>query len=228
MILTMRKMGLEPPEFQGSEILDLFAYMRSQGQRQAARDFRSAGDPRRGASLFASKRCSSCHAVCGKGPRIGPDLGRSELRGSVTQLAGRMWNHWPAMSEAIQSMGMSLPTFAGEELADVFSYLFITRYEGEPGDVRRGESVYQEKGCIVCHGPEGRAGTGPDLSRTTRGEAKELVFQRMWNHSAQMQVKMGTQQTPWPRFEADELAALLAFLAGGWKGVETSNAAAGR
>jgi mono/diheme cytochrome c family protein len=217
MIPTIRQMGLDLPEFRGSEILDLFAYLRSQGRREAARDFRSAGNPERGARLFATKGCTRCHPIFGEGPEIGPDLGTVELRGSVTQLAGRMWNHWPAMSEAMGSLGMSPPTFAGEELADLFAYLFIIRYEGRAGDADRGAIVFRQKGCAVCHGQEGQGDSGPDLRGATRGEAGERIVQRMWNHGPRMQAKMGVAQIPWPRFEADELADLLAFLASGWK-----------
>ncbi len=217
MVPAIRRMGLNVPEFRGSEILDLFAYLRSQGQRRAAGAFRSAGDAERGRALFGSKGCARCHAVLGAGPTIGPDLGRAELRGSVTQLAGRMWNHWPAMSEAMGAMGMAPPTFKEEELADVFAYLFISRYEGLKPDRVRGEAAYRQKGCVTCHGPSGEGGMGPALQGLTTGESKELVVQRMWNHAPQMWDRMGPQKIPWPRFEADDLGGLLAFLADGLK-----------
>ena len=139
------------------------------------------------------------------------------MRGSVTQLAGRMWNHWSAMSKAMGALGMAPPTFKNEELADVFSYLFITRYEGRAGDMERGRAAYQQKGCASCHGPSGEGIVGPPLKGATSGEPKERIAQRMWNHASQMRNHMGPRQIPWPRFEPDELAALLAFLADGWK-----------
>lgn len=218
MVPAIRRIGLDVPKFEGSEIIDLFAYLRSHGQRRAAREFRSSGDPDRGKRLFATKGCSRCHAVFAKSPGIGPDLGRTELRGSVTQLAGRMWNHWPPMSEAMGILGMTPPTFKGEELADVFAYLFISRYDGRAGDRERGDDVYRLKGCAICHGPGGEGNIGPSLRKITAGEAKELIFQRMWDHAPKMRDKMGIHQIPWPRFEADELAALLALLKEGWNG----------
>lgn len=224
MVPAIRRMGLDVPEFREREIIDLFAYLRSQGQRQAARAFRSAGDPERGKRLFGEKACARCHAVFGKGPDIGPDLGRSELRGSVTQLAGRMWNHWPAMSEAMGALGMAPPTFKEEELADVFAYLFISRYDGRPGDRERGSAVFRKKGCAGCHGEDGEGGVGPGLRGVTTGEAKERIVQRMWNHAPRMWGEMGARQIPWPRLEADELAGLLAFLADGWKAAPAKGA----
>ena len=216
MVPSIRRMGLDVPHFRGNEIIDLFTYLRSQGQRRTVREFRSAGDPGRGRRVFNEKGCARCHAVLGDGPAIGPDLGSAELRGSVTQLAGRMWNHWPAMAEAMGSLGMSPPTFQGEDVADLFAYLFITRYEGRPGALAEGRIVYRQKGCVVCHGPAGEGGSGPTL-RGVAGESKEQITQRMWNHAPQMKERMGIQQIPWPRFEPGELAALLALMADSWK-----------
>ncbi|MFI5182502.1 MAG: c-type cytochrome [Thermoanaerobaculia bacterium] len=217
MVPAIRRQGLDIPKFNGSEIIDLFAYLRSQGQqRQAAREFRSAGDPGRGKRLFREKGCSRCHSVLGGGAEIGPDLGKAELRGSVTQLAGRMWNHWPAMVEAMSALGMSPPIFKGEDVADVFAYLFVSRYDGRPGDLSRGRTVYRQKGCVVCHGENGEGASGPAL-RGLSGESKEQIAQRMWNHAPQMRERMGTQQIPWPRLDPEELSALLAVVADGWK-----------
>lgn len=223
MVPAIRGLGLNVPEFQGSEIVDLFAYLRSQGQRKVSRDFRSAGDPTKGERLFETKECSRCHALFGSRPAIGPDLGKTELRGSVTQLAGRMWNHWPAMSQAMSALGLTPPTFQGEELADVFAYLFMARYEGQKGSRERGRAIYAKKGCAYCHGPVGEGGRGPSLRGVTSGAAKEAIAQRMWNHAPGMVQKMGNEQIPFPRFAAEELADLFAFLG---QGLQTASAGA--
>ena len=216
MVPAIRRMGMDVPKFEGSEIVDLFGYLRSQGQREAAREFRSAGDPKRGRALFTTKTCARCHAIFGRGTSIGPDLGKAELRGSVTQLAGRMWNHWPAMSEAMGTLGMAPPTFHEEEMADLFAYLFLSRYDGRQGDVARGELTYREKGCASCHGDRGEGNVGPALRPVAAGQPKEMVVQQMWNHAPEMGVKMSTYGVPWPHVDADEMAHLFAFLTG-WK-----------
>jgi len=217
MTAAMRARSLEAPTFKGNEILDLFAYLRSQGQRQTAREFTSAGDAARGKLLFSSKGCSQCHALFGPAGGIGPDLGRAELRGSVTQLAGRMWNHWPVMSDLMQSMGMKAPVFRGEDLADIFAFLFVSRYHGGSPSVERGRTMYDQKGCSSCHGLRGEGGIGPALATITAGETKEQIAQRMWNHAPVMRERMGSLRIPWPRVTPDELAALIHYLSRGWK-----------
>jgi mono/diheme cytochrome c family protein len=111
---------------------------------------------------------------------------------------------------------MAPPTFKGEDVADLFAFIFVTRYEGRPGDLSRGRTVYRLKGCVVCHGPTGEGAIGPSL-RGASGESKEQIAQRMWNHAPQMRDRMGAQQIPWPRLDPEELAALIAALADGWK-----------
>jgi mono/diheme cytochrome c family protein len=216
MTSMMRSRDLEVPTFRGSEIIDLFAYLRGQGKRRSTRVFKSAGDPVNGKAVFAAKGCSRCHGVVGHGGTIGPDLGRSELRGSVTQLAGRMWNHWPAMSGAMQAIGMATPVFRKEELADVFAYLFISRYDAADRNIDRGPAVYREKRCSSCHGARGEGGIGPPLAGITTGKSKEEIASLMWNHAPQMGTHMGDRRIPWPRFTADDLAALIHFLSESW------------
>lgn len=218
MVAMMRGRNLEVPTFRGTEIIDLFTYLRSQGQSRSVRTFRSAGDPVKGKQIFASKGCVKCHAVFGAAGSVGPDLGRVELRGSVTQLAGRMWNHWPAMSDAMQSMGIATPVFRNEELADVFAYLFISRYDAVDAPADRGFAVYREKRCASCHGLRAEGGIGPALTSITRGKPKEEIARRMWNHAPGMLARMTDRRIPWPRFTPEELAALIRFLSEGASG----------
>jgi mono/diheme cytochrome c family protein len=119
------------------------------------------------------------------------------------------------MSSAMEAIGMVPPTFADDELADVFAYLFSVRYDGPPSDPARGAAVYAGRGCARCHGAGGEGGVGPQLRGRTAGEAPEQILQRMWNHAPGMLERMSAQGTAWPRFEAGELADLLSFLAAG-------------
>jgi mono/diheme cytochrome c family protein len=217
MVGSMRRMGLNVPQFRGAEIIDLFAYLRSRGRAREAREFQSAGDPTAGARLFESKGCSRCHEVFGDEREIGPDLGRMEFGGSVTQIAGRMWNHWPAMVEAMEMLEMRFPTFEEEELADLLAWVFVSRYAGPKGDPARGKEIYRAEGCAFCHGLDGEGTLGPPLEQVTPGAQSEEIVQRMWNHAPEMWGEMGEHQIEWPRFEPLQLADLLAFLRTAWE-----------
>lgn len=217
MLASMRRRGLDLPQFRGTEILDIIAFLRSQGTGRVAREFESPGDPERGKRVFTAKGCAQCHGVFGDEPEIGPDLGSEELRGSVTQIAGRMWNHWPAMAEAMEALELPLPTFRQGELADLLAYIFVSRYAGQPGDPEKGKIVYTDLGCAFCHGLDGEGTLGPPLQQVTPGAAREQIAQIMWNHAPEMWDEMGLHQIPWPRFEAQELADLLTFLVAAWE-----------
>jgi mono/diheme cytochrome c family protein len=217
MLTSMQRRGLEVPQFRGSEILDLIAYLRTQGEGRVAREFESPGDPDRGQRLFQTKGCGQCHGVFGDGGEIAPDLGREELQGSVTQIAGRMWNHWPAMEEAMQALDLPLPTFREGELADLLAYVFVSRYAGRPGNSANGGAVYGDLGCAFCHGLDGEGTLGPPLQHLSSSASSEKIVQLMWNHAPQMWQEMGLHQIPWPRFEAQELSDLLTFLSDAWE-----------
>ena len=53
------------------EVRALVAFVRSLGQSSAAA---ISGDPKRGALVFASSGCSSCHILAGQGTGLGPEL----------------------------------------------------------------------------------------------------------------------------------------------------------
>jgi mono/diheme cytochrome c family protein len=213
MVSAMKGAGLEVPVFKDQEIIDLIAYLRSNGQRQDRRRFQSPGDPGRGAVLFRTKGCQRCHEVFGEDEELGPDLGRAELRGSVTQIAARMWNHWTVMANAMLALDMQVPQFDEGDLADLFSYIFILRYDGLEGDATAGEQVYLDKRCSTCHGRQGEGDVGPPLAQSTILEQKEDFMQRMWNHAPGMQEMMQENKISWPHFEGDDLTDLFAFLA---------------
>lgn len=219
MAAAMAEAGLDVPKFEGREIIDLFAYVRSHGRRAAAPRFQSPGDPVRGRDVFESKGCAACHPLFGDEPGIGPDLGRVELRGSVTQIAGRMWNHWPEMARMMQKAGMAVPQFETDELLDLFAYVYIARYDGEPGDAARGRRLFEGKGCAICHGGDGEGGVGPALRELVGGKPKEEIAQAMWNHAPKMKARLSEQNLSWSHFEGSEMKDLLTFLSTGWTDV---------
>src|SRR5512143_3548138 len=110
------------------------------------------GDPAKGQSLFVSKSCVECHAVRGAGGRIGPDLGRTAVKGSFYEIAAAMWDHSLAMGDKMKEVRLVRPSFKEDELADLLAFLYFLNYFDEPGDAKVGKVLIDQKHCIQCHG----------------------------------------------------------------------------
>src|SRR3970040_565791 len=97
------------------------------------------GDPTAGVRTFQQKGCSDCHAVCGAGTKLAPDLGMQRSAGSsMNQLVTRLWNHIPIMWRSMQAQQKVYPSIAPEEMANLFAYLYAACYVQESGDSARG------------------------------------------------------------------------------------------
>ncbi|MBI4591529.1 MAG: cytochrome c, partial [Candidatus Rokubacteria bacterium] len=95
------------------------------------------GDARKGQRVFVEKGCGSCHAIRGMGPTVAPDLGRIPARHfTMTQMAGIMWNHAPAMQQTAREKGIAWKAFKGSEMRDLIAFLYAASLLDEPGDPR--------------------------------------------------------------------------------------------
>ncbi len=166
------------------------------------------GNPRAGREVYVKMGCGSCHAIKGVGGTGGPDLGRppAEHR-TMSQYAAVLWNHAPAMREAMQKRGIPWRLFEGPEMADLIAYLMSLGVLDDPGDPKRGERLFTEKGCAACH----RA-RGPELTQWQRYASPILWAEVMWRHGPDMEERMATLGRPWPRFTGTEMADLVAYI----------------
>jgi mono/diheme cytochrome c family protein len=92
----------------------------------------SIGDPQKGAQLFSSMGCSSCHSYGGSGGTDAPplDFMKGKLSPSeVADMSGIIWNHVPGMLPHFKEEGVPFPTFSGNQMADLIAYL----HGGGPG-----------------------------------------------------------------------------------------------
>lgn len=113
---AMRARGFEFPQFRGSEMADVIAFL------YYLRFNETGGDVRAGRRVFTAKGCPSCHAPWSPAP-IGPDLSRSQAILTPLALATAMWNHAPAMFDVAQSQRVEWPRFEGDEMRDLAAYL---------------------------------------------------------------------------------------------------------
>jgi len=145
----------------GPELVDVIAYVVQAGPRPEAAETVQVvpGTPERGEKLFVEKQCAACHALGGKGGTVGPALGRAH-HVSLTQFAGAMWNHGPAMWARMKERGIAAPQLSGQDTADLVAYLYTTHYfDHTAGSATRGRLLVQGKGCLGCHSVRGKGGT---------------------------------------------------------------------
>src|SRR5262249_50394833 len=141
-----------------------------------------AGSSARGEKLFQTEQCVQCHSINGKGGNVGPDLGRVIDRNfTPAALAGLMWNHAPAMWEAMRTRAIQRASLSPESSADLFAYFYSVRFFDKPGDAARGKQIFAAKHCSDCHGiaQSNAAGAPPVASWESLGHPLLLV-QQMW------------------------------------------------
>lgn len=208
---VMDAMRVPRATFQGNDIPDILAYIRSVGGG-VERVYIQPGNPQRGERLFTEKRCAECHSVMDHGGRVGPDL-RVKLKGSLMQIAGAMWNHGPKMWAKMAELGIGMPSLNPENMSDLISYLYFLQFIDPPGDVERGQAVYREKRCGTCHAfPAVGEKVGPDLTKVEKLESPLEVITEMWNHAGKMEQKMMEESVAWPVLKGGEMADLIAYL----------------
>ena len=175
-------------------------------------------DPVAGARLFESKGCAHCHAVKGVGGGQAPDLGRAASPRSFYDMAATMWNHLPGMAARIRAWGIDRPYLTSDEISDVAAYLYAPavaddRFLSSRGDVARGRQLVHDKGCLGCHSLEPPSRTSAGSLNALKGlDSPWVIVSLMWNHAFLMEVTAQAQGRVWPRFTAEEMGDLVAFL----------------
>lgn len=217
----MAQRGLSWPQFEGNDMADLIACIRTLAANPKARAQLRHADADGGRRVFLAKRCDSCHSIRGAGAHRGPDLGTRALPRTLGQFAGMMWNHAPAMWNSMKQLGVTRPQFSNQEMADLIAYLFTERYFEASGNAERGRRMFDEKGCNTCH----RGGAAPDLARWRGATSPIPIAAALWNHGPLMLASMQQRQLPWPRFRAGEMVDLMDFLNRSPRTAQTTGAA---
>jgi cytochrome c2 len=207
MMQEMARRDITPPSLDARELVHLVSYIRSLAATGEA-ELLDPGDAATGERIFRERRCAGCHAIRGRGGRVGPDLGRRAWVASFTGVAIAQWKHAAGMRAAMAVRGIAVPTLSSQEMAHVIVYLFSAAWADDPGSPARGAELFEEKGCASCHG----TGVGPSLERN-RGRASPVTLARdLWMHGPAMLERMRDRGVRWPSFTGDEMRHLIAFL----------------
>ena len=209
---VMEALGISRPTFEKNNIPDLFAYIRSFG-RSVERIYAQPGSPRNGEKLFVQKRCIECHSVTPQGDPTRANLRARLIKGSLTTIAGAMWNHGPKMWADMARRGVPTSSLSAEEMSDIIGYLYFLQFIDPAGVPERGRIVFQEKRCAKCHvTPEKGTAQGPDFAKSDKLKTQLEVVTEMWNHASTMEEKMLKESLEWPVFRGGEMADLMAYL----------------
>lgn len=171
-------------------------------------------EPLKGRIVFEQKHCSACHSIGGAGGNIGPDLAEQTFAGTFLDLASSLWNHIPDMMMEQEALNLEWPSFTGDEVTSLISYLYYLQYLGTPGDVPSGEKLFRTKGCSKCHtvGEEHGGSVGPKLDRLKKYASPIYIIQAIWNHGPEMQEQFQELGLKRPTFVGQDISDLSAYI----------------
>ena len=174
------------------------------------------GDAGRGREAFTAKACARCHVPRGQ-TGVGPALEELRRPQGAYALAGRLWNHAPAMFTALRMENLRWPQISAAEMADLMAYLEADPARDPAPDLSRGQVTLLRKGCLKCHALRGEgARVAADLStRRAAYESAVTWATTMWTHTPAMAQKAIEVGVLYPRFAEDEMLNLVAFLRSG-------------
>lgn len=208
----MTAMGIAWPQFNGQDLNNIVAYIRSRTAGEA-KEYIEPGSAARGENLFQTRGCSTCHAMGGTAG-VGPDLLKADLPDSLSGIATRMWNHAPQMQKAIRKTNLTAVDVSAQEMADITTYLLTRRYSLAEGDAEAGRKVFFTKQCVMCHAIDKSGGghVGPNLGPIEGNASPILMAHVMWRYGPVMLGQMAERGIRWPHFDGDEMTDLIAFI----------------
>ena len=172
------------------------------------------GDSTRGAELFEAEQCIRCHAVNGRGGKMGLDLGRVVHRNyTPAHLTAAMWNHAPTMWGAMEAARIQTPKLTPQGAADLFAFFYSARFFDKPGEAAQGKAMFEARRCGTCHGiADSRAESATPVAQWESLADPILLVQQMWNHSFRMRQAFARRGIPWQVLTSDELNDILMYL----------------
>jgi len=210
----MKQLGITRPQLTAKEAGDLIGFLYTLNY------FDPPGDAAAGRRVFAEKKCIVCHQVGGSGGAVGPKLDSLKQFASPMYLASAMWNHGPAMAEAMKAQGIERPTLTAQELRNLSAFLAPATGRATdgplyvlPGRPELGRNLFSDKGCIQCHKAGEVGGTmGPDLVAMGVRRSPVEFAAAIWNKAPAMMKAMSSQNISVPQLTPEEMADLVAYL----------------
>ena len=171
------------------------------------------GDVTRGQAVFTAKQCVRCHAVRGQ-PSVGPVIEELRRPQGAYELAGRFWNHAPAMFTSLRRDGIAWPEIEPAEMADLMAYLQADATRDPAPDPFQGHILLVSKGCLKCHRYRGEGGKiSEELTQYNPGYQSPVAWAgAVWKHAPRMAEEARRMGVPYPRFTGEEMGNLVGLL----------------
>lgn len=116
----IREEKISWPEFSGSEMADLIAFLYFYDY------YGRPGNPNRGKQVFQTKSCIKCH-----GSDHPLTIQRANLFATPTGLVSTMWNHVPYMHDLSVTKNIEWPKLSETDLRDLYAYLLYWSKKNE-------------------------------------------------------------------------------------------------
>ena len=187
---------LARPQITAQELTDMLVYLQNLPEtRHLASNFTFPPSDS-GEALFQSKGCSGCHT------------GKLALEGllrnqTLTDIAADMWNHQPSMKQPP-------PALSQEEMRQIVGYIWARQYFLGNGNAERGHKVFAEKNCAACHNDPSSG--APKLAQGKDAYSDITLVAALWEHGPRMLDLMNQKHLAWPRFAAQQMSDLIAYL----------------
>ena len=171
------------------------------------------GDAERGQAVFAAGQCVRCHAPRGQ-PSVGPVVEELRRPQGAYELAGRFWNHAPAMFTTVMREGIAWPEISPAEMVDLMAYLRADPSRDPAPDLAQGHILLVGKGCLKCHRYRGEGGRiAEELTRAHPGYESPVTWAAaVWKHAPRMAEEARRMGVLYPRFTGEEMGNLVGLL----------------
>ena len=178
------------------ELTDMLVYLQNLPEtKHLVRSF-SFPQTNDGAAIFQAKGCAGCH--------VGRLALETRLRNqTITDIAADMWNHQPAMKNPP-------PVLSENEMRQVLAYIWAKQYFRGDGNAERGKKVFADQSCATCHNDPSSG--APKLGKGSDAYSEISMVSVLWDHGPRMLEAMNQRKVSWPRFNAQQMADLVAYL----------------
>lgn len=183
-------------EMTAQELTDILVYLQNLPETKSIAHNFLFPPSDSGAQLFQSKGCAGCHT--------GKMALESRLKNqTLTEIAVDMWNHQPSMKQPP-------PEFTQEEMRQLLAFVWMKQYFKGSGNADHGKAVFQEKNCATCHNDP--ASGAPKLAAGNGSFSDITIISALWDHGPRMLDQMTQRHLNWPRFTAQQMSDLIAYL----------------